>query len=183
MDTIDSSLITATQKWLKDIIIEYRICPFAKRELDKGSIHFSINHDTDIEPAVLSLLLECDRLNIDPTIETTLIIFDALFTDFEDYLDFIELAENILFEQDYEGIYQLASFHPDYCFEGSASDDPANYTNRSPYPMIHLLRESSIEEAVTHYPNPEDIPQHNIKLMRELGLDKVQALLSACYPT
>jgi hypothetical protein len=130
MDTIDSSLITATQKWLKDIIIEYRICPFAKRELDKGSIHFSINHDTDIEPAVLSLLLECDRLNIDPTIETTLIIFDALFTDFEDYLDFIELAENILFEQDYEGIYQLASFQPDYCFEGSASDDPANYTTR-----------------------------------------------------
>jgi hypothetical protein len=182
MDDKDKQLIAATQTWLKTIIIEYNICPFAKRELDRGSIRFSIDHDTGIESCLLNLMLECDRLNIDSSIETTLLIYDSAFTAFDDYLDFLELAETLLIEQDYEGIYQLASFHPDYCFEGAEQDDPANYTNRSPYPMLHLLRETSIERAVANYPNPENIPQRNIEFTRELGLAKMQALLAACYP-
>ena len=109
-------------------------------------------------------------------------IYDNAFISFDDYLDFLELAEALLLEQDYEGIYQLASFHPDYCFEGAKQDDPANYTNRSPYPMLHLLRESSIELALASYPHPENIPQKNIKSLRELGLTKIQSLLAGCYP-
>ena len=182
MINIDQQLITATQTWLKTIIIEYSICPFAKRELDRGSIRFCIDHDTEIESRLLNLMLECDRLNIDTSIETTLLIYDSAFTAFDDYLDFLELAETLLIEQNYEGVYQLASFHPDYCFEGAKQDDPANYTNRSPYPMLHLLRETSIERAVATYPHPENIPQRNIELTRELGLAKMQALLAACYP-
>ena len=80
-------------------------------------------------------------------------------------------------EKGYEGVYQLASFHPDYCFADSDEDDPANYTNRSPYPMLHLIREASIERALASYKNPENIPETNIKLARELGLDKMQSLL------
>ena len=162
MNYNDQQLVTTTQNWLKTIIIEHNICPFAKRELNRGSIHFVANHDTDVE--------------------TTLVIYDNAFISFNDYLDFLELAEALLLEQDYEGIYQLASFHPDYCFEGAKQDDPANYTNRSPYPMLHLLRESSIELALASYPHPENIPQKNIKSLRELGLTKIQSLLAGCYP-
>ena len=178
---IDQPLITATQTWLKTIIIDYSLCPFAKRELDRGSIYFSVNHETDIERCLLDLLSEFERLNTDDGIETSLLIYAEAFKDFDDYLDFLELAEAVLSEQDYEGIYQLASFHPDYRFEGAPKDDPANYTNRSPYPMIHILRETSLEKAIDSYPNPEQIPERNIELMRELGIAKVQSLLAACY--
>ncbi len=181
MNDKDQQLIATTRTWLQTFIIGYGICPFAKRELDRGSIHFSIDHDTEIESCLLNLMLECDRLNIDSSIETTLLIYSNAFTAFDDYLDFLELAERLLIEQDYEGVYQLASFHPDYRFEGAEQDDPANYTNRSPYPMLHLLRETSIERAVAGYPHIENIPQRNIDLTRELGLAKMQALLAACY--
>ena len=181
MNTKDQQLISATQSWLKTIIIEYSICPFAKRELNRGSIRFSVNHDREIESCLMNLMLECDRLDTDSSIETTLLIYDCTLTAFDDYLDFIELAETLLIEQGYEGVYQLASFHPDYCFEGAKQDDPANYTNRSPYPMLHLLREAGIERAVATYPHPENIPQRNIELTRKLGLAKMQALLAACY--
>ena len=178
----DQQLIAATQAWLKTIIIHYSICPFAKHELERGSIRFSVDHDTEIERCLVNLMLECDRLDSDVSIETTLLIYDRAFTAFDDYLDFLELAETLLIDEDYEGVYQLASFHPDYCFEGAKQDDPANYTNRSPYPMLHLLRETSIDRAVDTYPNTENIPQRNIELTRELGLAKMQALLAACYP-
>jgi hypothetical protein len=82
--------------------------------------------------------------------------------------------------QGYEGIYQLASFHPQYCFAEADSQDAANYTNRSPYPMLHLIRERSIESALQHFPHPESIPERNIQLTRQLGLAKMQALLAAC---
>lgn len=178
----DQDIQAATQAWLKSVIIEHSICPFAKRELERGSIYFSINHDIKIEECLLHLMLECDRLDTDPSIETTLLIYADTFTELDDYLDFIEIAESLLIEQGYEGTYQLASFHPDYCFQGSDSDDAANYTNRSPYPMLHLLRETSIEQAVASHPDPENIPQHNIESTRKLGLAKMQALLAACYP-
>ncbi len=177
----DQDIEAVTQTWLKTIIVEYSICPFAKRELERGSIFFIVNHGTQIDQCLLKLILECDRLDSDSDIETTLLIFAKAFTDFEDYLDFIEIAETLLIEQGYEGIYQLASFHPDYCFQDAKKDDASNYTNRSPYPMVHLLRETSIDKALESYPNPENIPQHNIELTRKLGLVKMQALLAACH--
>jgi hypothetical protein len=181
MATNDQRLIASTQAWLKSFVIEYSICPFAKREADRGSIHFVVSHDTDLEDCLNNLLLECDRLNSDTGIETALIIYDQAFVCFDDYLDFVDLAEALLQAEDYEGVYQLASFHPDYYFEGTKLDDPTNYTNRSPYPMLHLLREASLEKAIDAYPDPEAIPERNITLLRELGLAKVKALLAACY--
>lgn len=175
--------IRATLAWLKSIIIEYAICPFAKRELERGSIRFMVNDDTDIERCLLHLIDECERLDSDTGIETTLLIYANAFAEFEDYLDFLALAENLLLAQGYEGVYQLASFHPDYCFEGSDPDDPANYTNRAPYPMLHLLREQSIALAISSYPHPEQIPQRNIELAHKLGLARMRALLAACYET
>lgn len=171
----------ATRTWLKTVIAGYNICPFAKRELDKNSVNFAVDFSTDWEQCLLNLIMECEKLDQQPEIETSLLIYARAFAEFDDYLDFIGLAETLLVAQGYEGIYQLASFHPDYCFEDATSDDPANYTNRSPYPMLHLLRESSIEQALAHYPDPENIPQRNIALTRAVGLAKMKTLLAACY--
>jgi len=90
------------------------------------------------------------------------------------------MAEQLLVTQGYEGIYQLASFHPEYCFSGAETNDAANYTNRSPFPMLHLLRESSLEKALEHYPETENIPQHNVAFARDAGLDAMKARLDRC---
>jgi uncharacterized protein len=173
--------ITATQTWLSSIIIAHNICPFAKREQERGSIRFNVDQNTDMEACLMNLMQECARLDSESDIETTLLIYANAFQVFDDYLDFLALTEELLIDQGYEGVYQLASFHPEYCFDGASLDDPANYTNRSPYPMLHLLRETSIERAVSSYPDVENIPQRNIALTRQLGLDKVKTLLAACY--
>ncbi|MEQ1621771.1 MAG: DUF1415 domain-containing protein [Methylococcales bacterium] len=173
--------IETTRRWLESVIVTYNICPFAKRELDKGSVELTVDLNTDIEQCLLNLMLECEKLDKHPEIETSLLIYGSAFSEFDDYLDFVELAETLTIDQGYEGIYQLASFHPNYCFEGSPQDDPANYTNRAPYPMLHLLREDSLEKALAHYPDPENIPERNIALTRELGLAKMKSLLASCY--
>ena len=103
-----------------------------------------------------------------------MVLFPKFLDDFFDYLDFIDEAEAILFEKGYEGVYQLASFHPDYCFADGASNDVTNYTNRSPYPMIHILREASLEKAISYYGNTEDIPENNKRCLRKLGLEDVR---------
>jgi hypothetical protein len=171
----------ATETWLKSIVIAHNFCPFAKQTLTYNSIRFSIVHDTEIDFCLQKLINEWEHLDTDETTETTLLVFTAMFTDFSDYLDFLYYAETLLIEQGYEGVYQLASFHPDYRFEGSKPNDPANYTNRSPYPMLHLLRESSIEKALANFPNPEKIPKQNVALTRQMGLAKMRELLAACY--
>ena len=175
--------ITTTQHWLSTIVIAYNLCPFAKAEQERNSIRFTVTHDVDIETCLLHLIQECQQLDINDDIETTLLIYTKAFGDFDDYLDFLALAEDLLIEQGYEGEYQLASFHPNYYFDGENIDEPSNYTNRSPYPMLHLLRETSIEHAVNNHPDIDSIPQRNIKLTQSLGSAKLQSLLASCYPT
>ena len=127
-----------------------------------------------------ALLAECASLDKDDTRETSLLIFPSTFSYFKDFLDGLTLANDLLKEQGYEGIYQLASFHPQYRFKGAGRNDPANYTNRSPYPIFHILREASLEAALKNYPNPEQIPQRNIELTRRLGLEVMRAGLASC---
>jgi uncharacterized protein len=173
--------INETKKWLESVIIVHNICPFAKRVFDSNGIHFAVENSTEMETCLENLLDECARLDENDAIETTLLIYAKAFMDFDAYLDFVEIAERLLEVEDYEGIYQVASFHPNYCFDGSTENDAANYTNRSPYPMLHLLRENSLEKALENYPNPDEIPENNIKLTRELGLKKMRETLAACY--
>jgi uncharacterized protein len=110
-------------------------------------------------------------MNANPGTETSFLILPEGFSDFLAYLDLVGLAEELLENEGFEGIYQVASFHPEYMFEGSPEDDPANYTNRSPYPMLHLLREESIEKALEHYQgDPEEIPGRNVDFAREKGI-------------
>ncbi len=176
-----ATFISHTKKWLSDVIIHHALCPFAKREFDAGRIHYAVIEAEDLQGQLEHILLECITLDRDTDRETSLLIFPTAMSDFETYLDMLELATAVLENQGYAGIYQLASFHPHYQFENIDETDASHYTNRSPYPMIHILRESSVEKAVESHPNPEGIPDRNIKLTQELGLDAMQALLAACY--
>ncbi|WP_305906652.1 DUF1415 domain-containing protein [Methylomarinum sp. Ch1-1] len=176
-------VVASTREWLKSFIIDYNICPFARREYERNRIRYAVVEDLDWGDCLTRLVGECHILDTDPDTETTLIIFPQTLHDFDAYLDFLGLAERLLVDQGYEGVYQLASFHPHYRFADSDDKDPANYTNRSPYPMLHLIREASIEQALRHYPHPENIPERNIRLTRQMGLDKLQRLLQQCRQT
>jgi len=125
------------------------------------------------------LMLEIDALNVNSSIETTLLVFPSFLSDFFDYLDFVDLAEKILHHNGYEGIYQLATFHPNYCFADENPDDVTHHTNRSPFPMLHLLREEHIEKAIEYYGDTEKIPENNMACLRQLGLENVKKI-SGC---
>ena len=178
MQFFPEEVIAATQQWLRSFIVELNICPFAKREMERNTIKFQVASASKIAQALEILLIELRYLDNNPSTETTLLIFPTLFGDFFHYLDFIDYAELLIREEGYEGIYQLASFHPNYCFAETTFDDVSNYTNRSPYPMLHLLREEGLEKAIAYYGDTEIIPERNIATMKKLGLAKIKALLA-----
>ncbi len=176
----DSVIIEQTKKWIKSVVIDLNFCPFAAKALLKKSIHYNVLVNADLENSLETLIKEMHYLDTNEDIETSFIILPNSFSDFNDYLDLVSVADELIADEGYEGIYQLASFHPDYCFEGASNDDAANYTNRSVYPMLHLLREESITKALSLYKHPELIPENNIKLAREKGLQYMQMLRAAC---
>lgn len=176
----DLQIIQSTRCWVEKVVVGLNFCPFAKREVDAERVYYGVQNDSSLEAVLTQLMLECQRLDQNPDIETSLLILPVGFEGFLDYLDLIALAEDLMVQEGYEGVYQLASFHPDYCFAGEAEEDPANYTNRSPYPMLHLIREASLEKALAHHPDPDSIPQTNIDLAREKGLEQMQTLRQAC---
>jgi hypothetical protein len=173
----DDVIIQKTLHWVRAFVIEYNICPFAKQALDKAGLTVDISQAQDKAAALEALMTAIWRLDNDEKIETSLLIFPSLFNDFFTYLDFVDLAEQLMFEQNYEGVYQLATFHPQYCFADVDFDDVSNYTNRSPYSMLHLLRESSIDKAIEYYGDTEQIPEKNIETMRKLGLEKIHKII------
>jgi len=149
--------------------------------LIKRSIRFKLVESQTIESCLEALILACENLDENPNTETTLLIIPNGFAGFEDYLDLVDIAERLLEARRYEGTYQLASFHPHYCFAGSSPDDPANYTNRSPYPMLHLLREATIEELTKNIDQAESIPNNNIERARSIGLGVLEKQLEDCF--
>lgn len=169
-----------TKKWINNIVIGLNLCPFAAREMKRNTISYLVESGVDIEMCLLKVLEEFRRMSDDPSNETSFIIFTNAFNNFLDYLDFVNAAESLLRKNRYTGIYQLASFHPRYIFEGSDNNDPANYTNRSPFPMLHILREESIEKSLENFPNPELIPEKNIQLTRSRGIAYMRALFENC---
>lgn len=169
--------IEQTQQWIKTVVIGQQFCPFASNVYITQSIHYQVVEQSQMVDCLQALITECLRLDQSPEIETTLLIFPACFHEFDEYLDFLGLAEQLLLAQGYEGTFQLASFHPRYQFADSEINDPANYTNRSPYPMLHLLRETSLERAISDYSDSSSIPQRNIQHARMLGKDKLAELL------
>ena len=176
----DIEMIEATRRWVEQVVVAFNLCPFAKRELVKERVRFVVSKAVDEVTLLDELAHELARLNVDESVETTLLIHPLVLQDFYRYNDFLELADQLLADMDLEGVYQVASFHPDYQFGGTEPDDAENYTNRSPYPMLHLLREDSLSEAIDNYPEVELIPERNIERMNEQGVEKMRALLEAC---
>ncbi len=172
--------IEHTANWVKQVIMKYNLCPFARREVERASIRYVALEAHKPAAVLQALLAECRLLDEQPEVETTLMILPRGFEGFYAYLDLVDLANERLFEQGFEGKYQLASFHPDYCFDGEPQDDAANYTNRSPYPTLHIIREASMERALADYDDPESIPERNIHFARRKGSDFFARLLAQC---
>ncbi len=171
-DTADQyEIVAATRHWLEVAVIGLNLCPFAKAVHVKQQIRYAVTQassDSDLLVVLrdeLSLLAKADANEID----TTLLIHPQALTDFIDYTAFLRKADRLLRSQGHEGTLQIASFHPAYEFAGSASDDIENCSNRSPYPMLHLLREDSIARAVAVFPDAGEIYQRNIETLRRLG--------------
>ena len=174
----DDEVVARTRAWLERAVIGLGLCPFAKAVHVKNQIRYVVSaaRNTDalldeLERELLSLA-ETPREEID----TTLLIHPHVLEDFLEYNDFIELADRVVEETGLEGVLQVASFHPRYQFEGTDPDDITNYTNRSPYPILHILREESVDEAVAAFPDAEKIYEKNIETMKKLGKDGWDAL-------
>ncbi|MFT5807045.1 MAG: hypothetical protein ACI9LG_001326 [Moritella dasanensis] len=170
-----------TLKWVKDIIVKYNICPFAKKELERKTIHCAVFDSGDLTELLEHVNAEFIRLDTNKDIATTLVVMPKLSANFDDFLDLIDYANDLLEMQEYEGIYQLAHMHPKYRFDDTTLQDAANFTNRSPYPILHIIREDEMARVLRVFPNPEEIPERNIELLRAKGFAEINAELDACF--
>lgn len=174
----DDAIVAATRLWLERAVIGLNLCPFARAPYIHGRVRFHVSHATDTDGLLDDLLGELQSLNAADLqdCETTLLIHPYVLNDFLEFNDFLDSADAAVEVLKLEGELQVASFHPDYCFADSAPDDIENHTNRSPYPILHLLRESSIERAVDAVADPDEIYERNIETLRELGKSGWDAL-------
>jgi hypothetical protein len=171
-------MVQDTLRWLEHAVIGLNLCPFAKAVHVKGLVHCSVSAAQDLATLQLDLMQELRDLVARDASErdTTLLIVPFLLSDFLDYNDFLNVADACVAELDLEGVVQIASFHPQYQFAGTDPQDITNFTNRSPYPTLHLIREASIDRAVAAFPEAEDIFEANMATLNQLGLAGWQAL-------
>lgn len=174
----DQTVVSDTVAWLERAVIGLNLCPFAKSVHVKRQVHYAVSHATTPEALLEDLIHELKQLQALDAKErdTTLLIAPYCLQDFLDYNDFLDLADQALVDLDLDGVLQIASLHPQYQFAGTKLDDITNFTNRSPYPSLHLLREESIDRAVAAFPNPQTIFETNMQTMENLGLAGWQAL-------
>ncbi|EKO3572464.1 DUF1415 family protein [Vibrio metschnikovii] len=179
MSTLSPSTITEhVNQWLNDVVIGLNLCPFAAKPQRNQQIKIFVSQASREEALlqdILDQLLELDTKEAQE-LETTLVVVPNMLDDFMDYNFFIDWVEALIRQQDWEGIFQVATFHPHYCFAGTCPEDDENLTNRSPYPIFHLIREQSMERVLKHYPNPEAIPEINIQRVSQLSPAERKAL-------
>jgi len=173
----ENNAILATKVWLEEIIIGLNICPFAKKEFVNNTIYYHLSNQDQVKGALVELIEQCRYLQQHDELETTLIVFPEAFRSFERYLDLIDYGNDLLISSGFEGVFQLASMHPEYCFSGENFDDASNYTNRSPYPVVHIIREASMEKVLAVYTEPEKIPENNIALAQKKGANYFKDVL------
>lgn len=172
--------IVATRRWLERAVIGLNLCPFAKAVVAKGQVRYVLSAATTPEALLEELAYELVRLQqTEPEqVDTTLLIHPQVLTDFLDYNDFLDTADAAVEALELEGEIQVASFHPDYQFADTAYDEVGNCSNRSPYPMLHLLREASVERAVAAFPDPDAIVERNLQTLEKLGIEGWRKLLA-----
>ncbi len=168
--------IQQTKQWIQSIVIALNLCPFAKREMDNNTVRIKVSSATKFKTGINHFIREIEHLNLNPSTGTTLLLFPHFLSDFQKYLDFVDLANDVLVQTGKQGIYQVATFHPAYQFHDTNINDVTNYTNRSPYPMLHLLREEMLDRAIAWHGNTESIPENNILRLQSLGFTAVSKL-------
>ena len=166
-----SELETAIQQWLDEVVIGLDLCPFAAAPRRRGQVRIAPCRPVDEDELGDTLLAELRRLAETPAaeLETTLLAIDGLLGDFDDYLRYLDFADLLLRQYGWQGEFQIASFHPHYRFADADADDPANLTNRSPCPILHLIREASLSRVLARHPDPDAIPTANIRRVRALS--------------
>lgn len=165
-------------QWLNDVVIGLNLCPFAAKPQRNKQIKIFVSEATLEEALLEDILLQLIELsNTEPEqLETTLVVVPNMLQDFWDYNFCIDWVEGLIKQQNWEGVFQVATFHPDYCFGGAKPEDDENLTNRSPYPIFHLIREESMEKVLKHYPDPESIPDTNIARVSSLSEEERKKL-------
>ena len=176
------AVIAQTRAWVERAVVGLNLCPFAKAPLVKGQIRFVVSAAREPLALLEALCAEMQTLAAaEPAqVETTLLIHPLVLGDFDDYNDFLDLADAALDEGGHAGMLQIASFHPHYRFAGTAADDVSNATNQSPYPTLHLLREASVTRAVEAFPETDTIYEANIRTLRALGAAGWSELRERC---
>ena len=173
------AVAAVVRQWLESLVIELNLCPFARRELINDRVRFAVTGATTEDELLNALRAELELLGANTSIETTLLIHPEVLCDFADYNQFLDAVDSLLRYLELEGIYQVASFHPDYQFGGTEPNDVENFTNRAPYPLLHILREESLERAIAEFPDVEQIPERNITLMNSMGEEQLRRLWQA----
>lgn len=163
------------EEWLESFVIGLNLCPFAKQPWQAGVVKITVVNtevEEELTQALLKEFLALVELGRDE-VETTLVVHPNLLLDFDDFLAYSEWTEELLEKSGLEELIQIVGFHPDYYFDNTEKSDKGNYTNRSPYPMLHLIRKISVEEAIAGYPNIEEIPTRNVELLRNMELEEL----------
>lgn len=169
MSPADQIVVNSVRQWFEKAVLGLNLCPFAAHPYRQGAIQFELSHAKNDVDSLTDLYLNLNRLDQQPQIETLVLICADHLIKFSDYNQFLALAEALVEQEGWSGIYQVASFHPDYQFSGSDKHDRANWTNRSPYPLLHLIREDSISLAVESHADINEIPKTNIKTLDGLS--------------
>ena len=171
------------RKWLEDFVVDLNLCPFARPLLGASSLRIAVCDECDMVALQPAFLRELDLLqsSTEQEVATTLLAFPQAFQDFQDYLRFVDDAQGLLTESGLEGFVQLASFHPDYQFAGEAVDAASHYSNRAPYPLIHLLREDMVSRVLADFADPERIPERNIEMLDSIGVDELERRWRAIF--
>jgi uncharacterized protein len=181
LELTDEQVLADTRRWIEKAVIGLNLCPFARAVYVKNQVRIVVSHARHLDAFLDELDSELDLLVNTPSeqIDTTLLVHPALFPDFFVFNDFLNVVDDVVAEHDLEGVIQVASFHPQFQFEGVDADDISNATNRAPYPMLHLLREDSVERAVaSEGGDAEAIVERNVRTLRELGAEGWKSLLA-----
>lgn len=166
----------AVALWIEKMVIGLGLCPFAQREWITGGVVLEVSSAQDTEQLLHALDALLQRMTDDRQIATALLIHPAVLQDFFDYNQFLDIADSLLVERELEGVFQIASFHPAYQFADTDLDDPENYSNRAPYPLLHILREDDLSAAIDSYPDVDAIPARNVARLNQLGAVQLRAL-------
>lgn len=179
-----SPIEQAVHTWLTQVVVGLNLCPFANHPLQNRAVRICASEAASDADLLADLQLEMQRMDETPAteLETTLVVAPNHLQNFADYNDFLDAVDWLIEHNRWLGVYQVASFHPHYCFAGASPEDKENLTNRAPYPILHILREASLEHAIDHYPDVEQIPSRNIEKMESLQKADVARLFPHLKP-